>query len=68
MKLVTYRINHAPASLGFVEENMIIDAEKLGHIKESPLPNNMLDFIDLGIEGINQAVRLLNTATKEELE
>src|SRR5688572_9555687 len=68
MKLVTYRINHAPASLGFVEENMIIDAEKLGHLKNSPLPNNMLDFIDLGIEGINQAVRLLNTATKEELE
>lgn len=68
MKLVTYRINHAPASLGFVEENMIVDAEKLGHLKNSPLPNNMLDFIDLGIEGINQAVRLLNTATKEELE
>ena len=68
MKLVTYRINHTAASLGFVEENMIIDAEKLGHLKNSPLPNNMLDFIDLGIDGINQAVRLLNTATKEELE
>lgn len=68
MKLVTYRINHTAASLGFIEENMIIDAEKLGHLKNSPLPNNMLDFIDLGIDGINQAVRLLNTATKEELE
>ena len=67
MKLVTYRINHAPSSLGFIEENMIVDAEKLGHIKNSPLPNNMLEFIDLGIDGINQAVHLLNTATKEEL-
>lgn len=67
MKLVTYRINHAPSRLGFVEEQMIIDAEKLGHIKSSPLPNNMLDFIDLGIEGINQAVHLINIATKEEL-
>lgn len=67
MKLVTYRINHAPARLGFVEEQMIIDAEKLGHIKSSPLPDNMLDFIDLGIDGINHAIRLINTATKEEL-
>jgi len=67
MKLVTYRINHTPARLGFIEEQMIIDAEKLGHIKSSPLPDNMLDFIDLGIEGINHAVRLINTATKEEL-
>lgn len=68
MKLVTYRINHTPARLGFIEEHMIIDAEKLGHIKQSLLPDNMLDFIDLGIEGINHAVRLINTATKEELE
>ena len=67
MKLVTYRINHAPASLGFVEENMIVDAHKLAQLKNSHLPDNMLDFIDLGIEGINHAVQLLNTATKEEL-
>jgi 2-keto-4-pentenoate hydratase/2-oxohepta-3-ene-1,7-dioic acid hydratase in catechol pathway len=67
MKLVTYRINHTPARLGFIEEEMIIDAQKLGHIKNSLLPDNMLDFIDLGIDGINQAVRLINTATKEEL-
>ena len=67
MKLVTYRINHAPSRLGFVEEQMIIDAEKLGHIKSSPLPDNMLDFIDLGIDGVNHAIHLINTATKEEL-
>lgn len=67
MKLVTYRINHTPSRLGFIEEKMIIDAEKLGNIKSSPLPDNMLDFIDLGIDGINHAVRLINTATKEEL-
>ena len=67
MKLVTYRINHTPSRLGFIEEKMIIDAEKLGNVKSSPLPDNMLDFIDLGIDGINHAVRLINTATKEEL-
>ncbi|MCO6149332.1 fumarylacetoacetate hydrolase family protein [Flavobacterium sp. NRK1] len=68
MKLVTYRINHTPSRLGFIEEQMIIDAEKLGHIKNSPLPDNMLDFIDLGMNAINHAVTLINTATKEELE
>lgn len=68
MKLVTYRINHTPSRLGFIEEQMIIDAEKLGQVRNSPLPDNMLDFIDLGIEGINHAVRLINTSTREELE
>ena len=68
MKLVTYRINHTPSRLGFIEEQMIIDAEKLGHIKNSPLPDNMLDFIDLGMDAINHAITLINTATKEELE
>ncbi|RYD91536.1 MAG: FAA hydrolase family protein [Sphingobacteriales bacterium] len=67
MKLVTYKINNTPPRVGFVEENMIIDAEKLGQVKNSPLPATMLDIIDLGMEGINQAVRLINSATKEEL-
>ncbi|RZJ68891.1 MAG: FAA hydrolase family protein [Flavobacterium sp.] len=67
MKLVTYKINNTPPHLGFVEENMIIDAEKLGQVKSNPLPATMLDFIDSGMEGINQAIRLINSATKEEL-
>lgn len=68
MKLVTYRINHTPARLGFIEGEMIIDAEKLGHSKNSPLPNTMLEFIDMGTDGINKATTLINTATKEQLE
>lgn len=68
MKLVTYRINHTASSLGFIEGNMIIDAEKLGHIKSSPLPNTMLEFIDLGTDGISKATNLINTATKEQLQ
>ncbi|MNJ95064.1 Ureidoglycolate lyase [compost metagenome] len=68
MKLVTYRINHTPARLGFIEGEIIIDAEKLGHIKSSPLPNTMLEFIDMGTDGINKATTLINTATKEQLE
>lgn len=67
MKLITYRINHTAASLGFVEENMVIDLHKLGQIKSTVMPDNMLDFIDLGADGIKQAIQLYNTATKEEL-
>lgn len=67
MRLVTYRINHTPARLGFIEENMVIDIEKLGKAKNAPMPDNMLDFIDLGIDGITQVTHLYNTATKEEL-
>lgn len=68
MKLVTYRINHTAPSLGFIEGDMIIDAEKLGHIKSSPLPNTMLEFIDLGTDGISKATNLIDTATKEQLQ
>lgn len=68
MKLVTYRINHKPARLGFIEGDIIIDAEKLGHIKSSPLPNTMLEFIYMGTDGINKATTLINTATKEQLD
>ncbi|OYQ40695.1 gentisate 1,2-dioxygenase [Flavobacterium cyanobacteriorum] len=67
MKLVTYRINHTPARLGFIEENMVIDIQKLAQLKAMHMPDNMLDFIDLGIEGVKQVVQLYNTATKEEL-
>jgi len=67
MKLVTYRINHTPARLGFIEEQMVIDIEKLGQVKNSPMPDNMLDFIDLGHDGLNQVTQLYNAATKEEL-
>lgn len=68
MKLVTYRINHTPSRLGFIEGEMIIDAEKLGHIKSSPLPNTILEFIDMGTDGISKATNLITTATKEQLQ
>lgn len=67
MKLVTYRINHTPARLGFIEENMVIDIEKISQAKNSQLPDNMLDFIDLGPDGIKQVTHLYNTATQDEL-
>lgn len=67
MKLVTYHINHAPARLGFVDDEMIIDIEKLGRAMNTPMPDNMLALIDLGQEGINTLTRLYNNATKDQL-
>lgn len=68
MKLVTYKINDTKAQLGFVKDETIINAEQLGQLKNNALPNNMLDFIDMGKEGIEKATQLINNATKEELE
>ncbi|KAF2518608.1 fumarylacetoacetate hydrolase family protein [Flavobacterium salilacus subsp. salilacus] len=68
MKLVTYKINDTTHQLGFIKDETIINAEQLGQLKNSALPNNMLDFIDMGKEGIEKATQLINEATKEELE
>lgn len=67
MKLLTYSINHTPARLGFLDGEMIIDIEKLGRTMQAPMPDNMLDFIDLGQEGLNALTLLYNNATKEQL-
>jgi len=67
MKLLTYSINHTPARLGFLDGEMIIDVEKLGRTMQAPMPDNMLDFIDLGQEGLNALTLLYNSASKEQL-
>jgi len=67
MKLLTYSINHTPARLGFLDGEMIIDIEKLGRAMQVPMPDNMLDFIDLGQEGLNALTLLYNNASKEQL-
>jgi len=68
MKLVTYSINQAPGRLGFVKEDMIVDAQKLAQLKSSHLPDTMLDFIDMGTEGLDHAAQLLDKVTEMELQ
>lgn len=67
MKLVTYKINDTTHQLGFIKNDRIINAEQLGQLKNSVLPATMLDFIDLGEDGIKKATQLLDNATQEEL-
>lgn len=65
MRLVTYRSHHADqARLGAIVGNAIIDLARLGERTDTPLPDNMLDFIDLGPEAVRVATHLLATHEK----
>ena len=66
MKLLTYkctdvamqRVNIEPR-LGFIHNNQVIDMEDFGEISNFPLPNDMLDLIDLGFEIIAEITELI---------
>jgi 2-keto-4-pentenoate hydratase/2-oxohepta-3-ene-1,7-dioic acid hydratase in catechol pathway len=50
MKLLTYKTNDTEPRLGFLHNNQVIDMEDFGEISNFPLPDNMLDLIDMGFE------------------
>ncbi len=50
MKLITYKTSDSEPRLGFIHNNQVIDMEDFGEISNFPLPNDMLDLIDLGYE------------------
>ena len=66
MKLLTYkctdvamqRVNNEPR-LGFIHNNQVIDMEDFGEISNFPLPNDMLDLIDMGFEIIAEISELI---------
>lgn len=61
MRLVTYRRNVLEeARLGAVVNNLVVDIELLGLLSGVDLPNNMLDFIDLGPVGVQTATELID--------
>lgn len=60
MRLVTYRSNiQAAARLGALVDNLVIDLQLLGLDCGVDLPDNMLDFIDLGPDAIRSTTALL---------
>lgn len=60
MRLVTYRRNVLEAArLGAIVDDMVVDIEYLGMIAGIDLPNDMLDFIDLGPSAVVNATELL---------
>ena len=60
MKLLTYTTKeNDEARLGFIHNNQVIDMEDFGDISNFPLPNDMLDLIDMGFEIITEITELI---------
>lgn len=60
MKLLTYSIEDSEPRLGFIYNNQVIDMEDFGEISNFPLPNDMLDLIDMGYEIIAELTELIS--------
>jgi 2-keto-4-pentenoate hydratase/2-oxohepta-3-ene-1,7-dioic acid hydratase in catechol pathway len=59
MKLLTYKTNDTEPRLGFIHNNQVIDMEDFGDISNFPLPNDMLELIDMGFEIITEITELV---------
>jgi 2-keto-4-pentenoate hydratase/2-oxohepta-3-ene-1,7-dioic acid hydratase in catechol pathway len=59
MKLLTYKTQDTEPRLGFIHNNQVIDMEDFGEISNLPLPNDMLDLIDMGFEIIEEITEMV---------
>ena len=59
MKLLTYKTQDTEPRLGFIHNNQVIDMEDFGDISNFPLPNDMLELIDMGYEIIEEITELI---------
>ena len=63
MKLVTYRESiEAPARLGVIVDDLVVDVEALGEIYGEELPDSMLGLIDAGRPGLEALAECLEEA------
>ena len=61
MRLITYRSYvTAAARLGAIVDQQVVDLARLAEEQGQYLPDNMLDFIDLGPQGVRVGTELLN--------
>ena len=68
MKLAIYTMDGSEARLGFLHNNAIVDMEDFGEISNFPLPNDMLELIDMGFEVIAEINDLIENTSREDLE
>ncbi|EMT6576137.1 fumarylacetoacetate hydrolase family protein [Providencia rettgeri] len=62
MRLITYRSDvTAAARLGAIVNHQVVDLALLAQEQGLYLPDNMLDFIDLGPQGVRVGTELLNS-------
>lgn len=69
MKLLTYttKDNNEPR-LGFIHHNRVIDMEDFGDFSNFPLPDNMLDLIDMGFEVIDEITEMINETSDDQFD
>ncbi|MGV1011909.1 MAG: fumarylacetoacetate hydrolase family protein [Flavobacterium sp.] len=68
MKLLTYKTADTEPRLGFIHNNQVIDMEDFGEISNFPLPNDMLDLIDLGFEIIQEITEMVQDTPENFFE
>lgn len=59
MKLLTYKTKDTEPRLGFIHNNQVIDMQDFGDISNFPLPNDMLELIDMGFEIIPEITEMI---------
>ncbi|TDP60879.1 fumarylacetoacetate hydrolase family protein [Flavobacterium dankookense] len=68
MKLLTYKTQDTEPRLGFIYNNQVIDMEDFGEISNFPLPNDMLDLIDMGFEIIAEITEMVSETPENFFE
>ena len=68
MKLLTYKTQDTGPRLGFIHNDQVIDMEDFGEISNFPLPNDMLELIDMGFEIIAEISELISETEENFFE
>ena len=68
MKLLTYKTQDTEPRLGFIHNNQVIDMEDFGEMSNFPLPNDMLELIDMGFEIIAEISELISETPENFFE
>jgi 2-keto-4-pentenoate hydratase/2-oxohepta-3-ene-1,7-dioic acid hydratase in catechol pathway len=68
MKLLTYKTQDTEPRLGFIHNNQVIDMGDFGEISNFPLPNDMLELIDMGFEIIAEISELISETPENFFE
>ena len=68
MKLLTYKTQDTEPRLGFIHNNQVIDMEDFGEISNFPLPNDMLELIDMGFEIIAEITEMIDETPENFFE
>src|SRR6187402_1113466 len=68
MKLLTYTTKDTEPRLGFIHNNRVVDMEDFGGISNFPLPNDMLELIDMGFEVIAEINEMIENTREIDFE